>query len=1057
MAFVPLLCQSHFSPLGVCSPAELARRARNLGLSAVGLCDEATMAGYHEFELACREQALRPVFGCRLWLPGLVFARRRFPINFLIENEQGYRSLVRLIAEYRRESPAEDGLPPRLRLKGRTAGLIAVLPPDGELACAVARRDRARSESYLARAGEIFGPKFAVGVPMPRPGDPAEPGPMLRRLAEFLRVPAMLAPVIHFAEPVDEAPFTYLSSPDGPAERTWRIATDFLQLPSLLSQEDVLSAFEENDDVVHESGEVARLCRWRPTLSRRIIPTQDFERGFDPNSYLFDLVIRGAAERYGEIDDELKERINLEFEEIKSRNLATYLLLFRQMKDFLDEQEVSRGFGRGAIIASVLAYCLGITRIDPLLYDLAPEPLAAEDETFPPIRIEIPSSAAPLMIEWLSKTFGPNHLVQIGRRLETRRDQLLNDIAAWAGMTPDERRLAEREKPRARAGAGLKRLRKAAEDRKPRRWRDPVFLADLAARLSPRPRPLSAAPGRWTLSADPLDSTFPVVRLEDGTEVTDLSEDAIDMMGGPRLEFVPHHLLNLLDHARCAAAESVPGLSLTDIPLDDPAAFHLIQQGDTLGIPPLEGISVKCLLRKHRPSSILELLQVRAEAGRGRGSEKQRSLIDELPDVLLSYQCAYFKANYPQAYYAGALSAAAENGDDVTVLIQAIARAGITLLPPDINLSQAHSTVHGGKIRLGLRMIRHLGQKAWEEILAVRQGSPFNSLAEFCEGVSPRTINHRLIQNLIGAGAFDDLGQSRAEMSGLVTELQRRSRASGSGDEAGAQYTLFDLSALEVESKSEEPPEPQDEVVWDELTRLRREREALGFNLHTDPAAAFARTFESLRPLSPAQVGRRSVGKLLRLAGLVDHVDAEGPLIDPPGSLLLDLEGFPIWIAPDLAPMIEGALQAGTPVLAIGTVDVSAGFPMLRAEGVWRLEDIEGQSRRVTRVRLDLSAADKGVLRQVAAVAQIFPGTSRLELQDYSRPRGLTYRLLNRRQVFFCSPFYQALCQALPPERVELFDQKGQQLTIAVSPAEEPKAQRAAEDELSPALLARAG
>lgn len=1033
MAYVPLLCQSHFSPLGVCAPGELVRRARNLGLGALGLCDEATMAGYHEFDEACRELGIRPVFGCRLWLPGLVFARRSFPVNFLIENEQGYRSLVRLITEYRHEPPGEDGLPPRIRLKGRTAGLLVVLPPDGELASAVTRKDRSRTESFLARAREVFGPRFAVGLPVPGPDDP---GPMLRRLAGFMRVPALLAPLVCFAEPVDEAAFHFLSSPEGPRERTWRIASDYMELPTLLSQEDVLTCFEENDDVVHESGEIARLCRWRPALSRRIIPSQDFERGFDPNSYLFDLVIRGAAERYGEIGDELKERINLEFEEVKSRNLATYLLLFRQIKDFLDERGVSRGFGRGSVISSVLAYCLGITRIDPLLYDLDPEPLAFEDETFPSIRIEIPSSAAPVLIDWLAASFGRNHLVQIGRRMETRRDQILAELSAWAGMTRDERELAEREKPRGRAGGGLKRLRKAAEDRKPRRWRDPVFLADIAARLSPRPRPLAASPGRWTLSADPLDSTFPVFRLDDGAEVTDVSEAAIDRMGGPRLEFVPHHLLNLLDHARNAAAESVPGLSLSDIPLDDRAAFALIQEGDTLGIPPLEGITVKALLRKHRPSTMLELLQVRAEAGRGRAAEKHRSLVDELPDVLLSYQCAYFKANYPEAYYAGALSAAAENGDEVAVLIQAIAQAGIRILPPDINLSQAHSTVHGGRIRLGLRMIRHLGQKAWEEILTVRRGSPFNSLAEFCEGVSPRTINHRLIQNLIGAGAFDDLGQTRAEMSHLVSELQRRHRAAGTQDEPGAQYTLFDLSALEIESRSEDLPEPEEELLWDEATHKRREREALGFNLDLGPARCFPRTYESLRPLAPGLVGRRHTGKLIRVAGLVDHVDAEGPLVDPSGSRLLDLEGLPVWIAPDLAPLAEPLLQHGTAVLAIGELDLSHGYARLRAEGVWRLEDVENQSRRVARVRLDLSSADKSVLRHVATVAQLFPGPARLELADYPRSRGFTYRLLGRRQVFFCSPFYQALCRVLAPGQVEIFDHRNQPLAVAVSGGE---------------------
>jgi hypothetical protein len=122
-------------------------------------------------------------------------------------------------------------------------------------------------------------------------------------------------------------------------------------------------------------------------------------------------------------------------------------------------------------------------------------------------------------------------------------------------------------------------------------------------------------------------------------------------------------------------------------------------------------------------------------------------------------------------------------------------------------------------------------------------------------------------------------------------------------------------------------------------------------------------------------------------------------------------------------------------VLAIGEVDTSEGFPLLRAEGIWRLEDIENQSRRVARVRLDLTGADKAALRHIAAAAQLFPGESRLELEGYAGSRGITYRLLARRQIFFCSPFYQALARVLPPESIELFDQRGQPLAIALSEA----------------------
>src|SRR5947209_2072810 len=97
MAFVPLFCQSHHSPRGVNAPGDLARRARALGYNTVGLCDEASVAGFLEFEDACRTQGLRPIFGCRLLLEAFSRQGQSYPADFLIETEQGYRNLMRLL------------------------------------------------------------------------------------------------------------------------------------------------------------------------------------------------------------------------------------------------------------------------------------------------------------------------------------------------------------------------------------------------------------------------------------------------------------------------------------------------------------------------------------------------------------------------------------------------------------------------------------------------------------------------------------------------------------------------------------------------------------------------------------------------------------------------------------------------------------------------------------------------------------------------------------------------------------------------------------------------
>ncbi len=1036
MAFVPLFCRSHYSPRGVASCADLVRRARSLGYTSLGLCDEATLAGCQEFDAACKANGLRAIFGCRLHVDGFILTGRRFPVDLLIESEQGFRNLVRILTQYHDLKERGEELPKKLSLKGRTAGLWTVLPPDGELTELARRNDRPALEKHLDFAREYFGAALAIGVDAAgdEPTNRAKTGEILRDLADFAKLPCLAAPRIFFPEPSDAPAYEFLRNPEGAPERGWEPPANEKDLPALFSEADMIARFPPEDEAVHGSGEIARRCAWRPTVNRRIIPVQDFERGFDPNSYLFDLVIRGAAERYGEISEEIRQRINREFEEIKTGNLTAFLLLQRQITGFLDEQKIARGMGRGPVVSSVLAYCLGITRIDPMQYHLAAQPLASETETYPPIRIEIPSNSAPKVLNWLKGVFGENHVAQIGRRQEIRRDQMIHELAIWAGMTEEELQLALREKLRRRSAGAAQRLHEMVEARHWKRWRDPSFLSDLAVHLTPRPRTLVPSPGRWTLSTEPLEFVFPTVRFPGGERVTDLGEAALDQLGGPRLEFVPHHLLNLLERARLGAAGRGRGAILSQIELDDRPALDLICRGETLGIPPLENVTVKCLLRKHRPANIMQLLKVKTEASRGREGEKPRELTEELPDSLLSYQLAWFKANDPVAFYAGALSSVAEIGEDPTVIVRAIRRAGIEILPPDINLSGPLCSVFGEKIRLGLLMVRHLGEKALEEILSVRLGGGFNSLAEFCAGVSPQAINLRLLQNLIGAGAFDSFSSNRAQMASLVSRLYRKQRAVAGGDgETEGQNSLFDLTPLQHEPNTDPQMEAGVLPPWDLPTQARHEREALGFSLSADPMARFANTLKALKPLSPEGVTHRMTGRIIRVAGLIASVDGEGPLAGSDGAQVVDLEGTAVCLAPNLARVCRHALVRGEAVLVIGQVDTREGYTRILADGLWRLEDIEEQAAKVHLVRLDLAGENKPTLKHLTTLARQFRGSSKIEMVHYPLPKGLSYRILNRQKVFFCSPFYQGLCKILSKECVELFDARGEPLGIALA------------------------
>jgi len=213
MTFVPLFCESHYSPHGVSSCADLARRARALGYGTLGLCDEGTFAGYREFDEECRDHGIRPVFGCRLRLDGLVARDEKFPIDFVIETEQGYRNLVRLMP-MARAGHGGPGAPRRQTLKGRTTGLRVVIPPDGELSELIRRQDRAATEKFLKTAIDTFRRSLVIGLPLSRRDPPSDS--MLGRLAAFTGAPAPLAPRIQFAQPADSPAYVHLSNPDGP-------------------------------------------------------------------------------------------------------------------------------------------------------------------------------------------------------------------------------------------------------------------------------------------------------------------------------------------------------------------------------------------------------------------------------------------------------------------------------------------------------------------------------------------------------------------------------------------------------------------------------------------------------------------------------------------------------------------------------------------------------------------------------------------------------------------------------------------------------------------------
>lgn len=1154
MAFVPLFCETHHSPRAVPSSADLVRRARDLGYRSLGICDEGTMAGYREFDEACESAGVRPIFGCRLRLDGLVASDRDFPIDFLIESDQGYRNLVRVLTEHHDSRDRNPALPRKLGLKGRTRGLIAVLPPDGELAEFVRRRDRDRVERYIQLAVEYFGRDFAIGIDG-APGDYADPRPpgadgreydpgppedgpslfqaipfkakassasasphaawsmapgaesgtpassksgptisvpiamvspvsaftlglspdagpvesavarveadasrgepeaalgatpepepdaapretmpaLLRALADFVGVRLVAAPRVRILRPEDEPALVFLANPRGAPGPAWSPSPADGDLPLPRDEEEMRARFSTDEEALHASDELARRCEWRPGVVRRAFPSPDFERGFDPKSFLFDTVIRGAARLYGEITEEVKDRINREFQEIAARDLAPWFLLNRQICERLDERGVPRGVGRGSALASVVARACGISRVDPLEFRLAQTPHDEEERNYPPIRLELPSSARGELVEWLRATFGETRVARIGRRPTRSQEEILDLLGEWCGASEPELRAAMR------SGAGQGSLRApltlhalpdepAPGESVP--WSHPRLLARMAETLVGRPGELEPDPDRWTVTGEPLDGIAPTVSRPGGERVTDIDARALDRLGCPCVEFASSRMMDLIEGTRRAAA---PGAVPAEIPSEDRAAFELMASGETVGIPPFENPTVRFLLRKHRPTSVLQVLRVLTDAGKERPGAR-RDLHDELPDAILGCRLAWLQANVPIAFHAAALTCAREAGRDPAPLARAIHRSGFELVPPDIHLSLGPCQVFGGRIRIGLRMIRNLDEAALEEILQVRQGGGFESLEDLRSRVSSRKVTLRALQHLIAAGALDCFEREAGGRAAMWAAISKTSGGSGTFStlSAGVSPVPAPSTLLAIRGGSRPSnPSAASEITpaRAEAARLRREREALGFNPGLDPLGAFPRTLKALRPLAPQKIVARLDGRPVRMAGFVDAIDDAGPILGPAGgpagARLVDVEGTAVHVPAALARLVRRVLRPGEAVFVAGRANLREGYPRIEAEGVWRLADLEEQSARVATVRLRLEGENRETLALISDLASEYRGATRIELEGYPGRRGFTWRRLRARRVFFCSPLFQALAKILPADRIELLDSEG--------------------------------
>ncbi len=236
--------------------------------------------------------------------------------------------------------------------------------------------------------------------------------------------------------------------------------------------------------------------------------------------------------------------------------------------------------------------------------------------------------------------------------------------------------------------------------------------------------------------------------------------------------------------------------------------------------------------------------------------------------ALLSYQCAYLKAHHPEAYMAAALTSEVGDTDRIVTLVEEARRIGISVLPPDVNRSVSVFALEGSAIRFGLTAVKNVGKGSVEAIVAAREaGGPFTSIWDLCRRVDLKSINKRVVESLVLAGACDSLGGDRAQLFETVAGALSRSQELARGASKD-QVTLF---GAEHAIEALEPPLPA-VTAWPLQEVLRKEREVLGFYFSDHPLSPYRPLIEARRLADTARIRESRDGTELGFIGMVSAI-----------------------------------------------------------------------------------------------------------------------------------------------------------------------------------------
>ena len=624
MSFAHLHVHTEYSLLdGSNKIKECIARVKELGMDSVAITDHGVMYGVIDFYRAAKAAGIRPILGCEVYVaPGSRFDKetggdreeRYYHLVLLAENDLGYHNLMKIVSRGFTEGYYYRPRVDREILEQYHEGIIALSAClAGEVQRNILRGMYEEGKAAALRYQKIFGEgNFFLelqdhGIPEQKLVNQG-----LVRMAKETGIELVATNDVHYTYAEDEKPHDILLciQTGKKIEDEDRMRYEGGQY-YIKSEEEMRELFPYAPQALENTERIARRCNVEIEFGVTKLPKFDVPEGYTSWEYLNKLCREGFERRYPDAGEDLRERLEYELSTIHSMGYVDYFLIVWDFIRYARDHGIMVGPGRGSAAGSIVAYCLEITSIDPIKYQLLFERfLNPERVSMPDIDVDFCFERRQEVIDYVVRKYGSDRVVQIVTFGTLAARGVIRDVGrvmdlpyafvdSIAKMVPQELNIT------------LERALKMSQELKKSYEEDPQVreLIDMSMRLEGLPRHTSMHAAGVVISQKAIDEYVPLSLGSDGSVTTQFTMTTLEELGLLKMDFLGLRTLTVIqDAARLAEKSAGHPIDINQIDYNDKAVLDSIGTGRTDGVFQLESAGMKSFMKELKPQSLEDII-----------------------------------------------------------------------------------------------------------------------------------------------------------------------------------------------------------------------------------------------------------------------------------------------------------------------------------------------------------------------------------------------------------------------------------------------------------------